>query len=173
MTSLLRGSVVAGAAALAVALATVLGLASPWPVLLVAAIAFARPLRPGVVGAVLVGAMSWWIAMAMRAAVLPDATSSEVLATVVAVLIVTVTAAATRERLPLLAGLGGIALLAGIYEPVFADAPTRFLTDSVLALGTVVVAVGLGSLAAVAADLLVGLGDRRGVTAGSGTRAVS
>lgn len=154
MSSLLRGTVVAGAAALVVVLSTAIGLSSPWPVLLIAAVAFARPFRPGVVGALFVGVVAWWIAMALRAGVLPDATSSEVLAVVLAVALVTVAAAVSRDRLPLWAGLAGSAVFAGLYEPVFADAPTHFLTDSVLALASVVVAIGAGAIAAVVADLV-------------------
>lgn len=152
LPSLLRGVVVAGAAGLVAALPSALGLTSPWPVLLVAAVAFARPLRPGPIAAVLLGSGSWWIAMALRAAVLPDATSSLVLAAVVAIAICTAVAAATREHVPLWASLAGIALFAALYEPAFADEPTKFLAQSTVALGSVVVAVGIGALAALLAD---------------------
>jgi hypothetical protein len=156
LPSFIRGAVVAGAAALVAAMPSTFGLTSVWPVLLVAAVAFARPLRPGPVLAVMIGAMSWWIGMALRAAVLPDATSSLVIAAVVAVGICTVAAAVSRERLPLWAGLIGIALFGAIYEPSFAAEPTMFLSQSVLALASVVVAIGLGTLAAIAADLVAG-----------------
>lgn len=164
LPSLVRGAVLAGAAGLVAALPSTLGLSSPWPVLLVAAVALARPFRPGAVGAVLVGAASWWLAIALRAGVLADTTSALVISAMVAVGLCTVVATATRERLPLWAALVGIAAFAGIYEPMFADAPTRFLTESALALASVVVAAGLGSLAAV---LATSLGD----TAGAARRA--
>ncbi len=150
----MRGAVVAGAAGLVAAVPTLLGLSSPWPVLLVAAVALARPLRPGAIGAVLVGAGAWWLGIALRAGLLPDATSSLVIAAIAAVAICVAVAAATGERLPLWASLVGIAAFGGIYEPTFAADPTHFLTDSVVALGAVVVAVGIGTLAAVLADLL-------------------
>lgn len=154
LPSLVRGAVVAGAAGLVAALPDTLGLTSPWPVLLVAAVAFARPLRPGPIAAVLVGAVAWWIAIALRAGVLADATSSRVIAAVVAVGLCTAVAVASRERLPLWASLVGIATFGALYEPLFADEPTKFLTQSTLALTTVVVAVGIGALTAVIADLL-------------------
>ena len=154
LPTLARGAVVAGAAGLVAALPSTLGLTSPWPVLLVAAVALVRPLRAGTIVAVLVGAGAWWLGIALRAGLLPDATSSLVIAAIVAVAVCVAVAAATGDRLPLWASLAGIAAFGGIYEPTFATDPTHFLTDSVVALGTVVVAVGLGTLAAVAADLL-------------------
>lgn len=154
MSSLLRGVIVAGAVALAVVLSTAIGLSSPWPVLLTAAVALVRPLRPGPIAALLVGALAWWVAVALRAGVLPDSTSSEVLAAVGAVAICTLAAAVSREWMPLWAGLAGAAVFAGLYEPVFADSPTHFLADSPLAFGSVVVAVGLGALAGALAGVV-------------------
>lgn len=156
LPSILRGVVVAGAAALVAALPSVFGLSSPWPVLLVAAVALARPLRPGLIIAFLIGSVSWWLGMALRAGFLPDATSSLVLAAVVAVAIPTIAATLTRERLPLWAGLAGIAVFAAFYEPTFAAEPTKFLAQSVIALASVVVATGLGAFTAIAAELLAG-----------------
>lgn len=160
LPSLLRGGVIAVAAGLVAALPATLGLSSPWPVLLVAAVALARPLRPGAIAAVLVGAAAWWLGIALRAGVLADTTSSLVIAAVVAVGVCTAAAVISRERLPLWAGLLGIAAFGGIYEPMFADEPTKFLTQSVLALASVVVAVGVGTLAAIAADLLTAASAR-------------
>lgn len=160
MSTLLRGVAIAGAAALAIAVPSVIGLSSPWPVLLVAAIAFARPGRPGVAGALLLGAVAWWAAMALRAGVLPDAVWSEIVAASVAIAVVVLAAMVSGDRLPLFAGLGGIAAFAGLYEPVFAAAPTEFLSASPLAFGAVVVAAGLGFLAATLADAVGGMSQR-------------
>ena len=157
MATLIRGAIVAGAVALAVVLSTVIGLSSPWPILLTAGVAVVRPARPGPIGALLVGAAAWWLAMALRAGVLPDTTTSAVLAAVLAVLVSTVVAAATGDRMPLWAGLAGSALFAGLYEPVFADSPTAFLAESPLAFGSVVVAVGIGALAAALIAVVEGL----------------
>lgn len=172
MITLLRGVVVAGVAALVVAVPAAIGLASPWPVLLVAGVAFARPARPGVAGAVLLGAVAWWAAMALRAGVLPDAAWAEVAAAVLAIAVCVTAAAASNDRLPLFAGLAGAATFAGLYEPVFADAPTQFLTSSPLAFGAVVVATGLGFLAAMLVELLVTLAGRDAVVS-VGTEGVS
>ncbi len=154
LPSLLRGAVVAGAAGLVAALPDTLGLTSPWPVLLVVAVALARPMHPGPIAAVVVGAAAWWIGMGLRAGVLADTTSSLVIAAVVAVLLCTAVAAVSGERLPLWASLVGIAAFGGIYEPMFAAEPTRFMSQSLLALATVGVAVGIGALTGVVADLL-------------------
>lgn len=164
MNTLLRGVAIAGATALVIALPTFLGLASPWPVLLVAAVAFVRPARPGTAAAVLIGAAAWWLAMALRAGVLPDATWSEVAAATVAIAVAVLAAVVSSERLPLFAGLAGIAAFAGIYEPVFAASPTAFLSESPLAFGSVVVATGLGFLTATLVDAVGGLSSRDQVT---------
>lgn len=160
MSTLLRGVVVAGVAALVIALPSVIGLDSPWPLLLAAAVAFARPTRPGIAGAFVTGAAAWWLAMALRAGVLPDAVWSEVVAAALAVGVCTIAALVSSERMPLFAGLAGIAAFAGIYEPAFAEAPTQFLSESPLAFGAVVVATGLGFLAATLVDMLGGLSRR-------------
>ncbi len=160
MNTLLRGVAVAGVTALVVALPTVLGLASPWPVLLVAGVAFARPARPSTAAALLVGAAAWWLSMALRAGVLPDATWSEIVAAVVAVSIVVLTALVSSDRIPMFAGLAGIAAFAGLYEPVFAAAPTEFLSASPLAFGAVVVATGLGILTATLVEVVGGISPR-------------
>ncbi len=173
MNTLLRGVVVAGVAALVIAVPMIVGLPSPWPVLLVAGVAFARPARPGSAVAVLIGAAAWWLAMALRAGVLPDATSSEILAAVVAIAIIVLAAAVSRDRLPLFAGLAGIGAFAGLYEPVFADAPTEFLAASPVAFGAVVMATGLAFLAAALVDLVAGLFSKRDQVTSLRTEAVS
>src|SRR5690606_88968 len=106
------------------------------------------------IAAVLVGAGAWWLGLALRAGLLPQTTSSLVIAAVVAVAVCTAAAVLSGERLPLWAGLVGIAVYGGLYEPLFADEPTKFMTQSTLALATVVVAVGLGTLTAIAAEML-------------------
>lgn len=169
LPTLLRGVVLAGVAALVAALSSTFGLTSAWPVLLVAAVAFARPIRPGAVIAVLIGAVAWWAGIAIRAGFLPDTKSALMISAVVAVAICTIAAAASRERLPLWAGFAGIALFAGIYEPIFAAEPTKFLAQSPLALASVVVAVGLGSLAAIVADLVAAARPQRTPAAASST----
>lgn len=172
MMTLLRGGVVAGLVALAVAVPSIFGLSSPWPLLLAAAVAFARPVRPGIAGAFLTGAVAWWFAMALRAGVLPDALWSEAVAATLAIGVCVLLAMVSSERLPLFAGLAGIAAFAGLYEPAFAEAPTRFLAESPLAFGAVVVATGLGFLAASLVDT-VGSLSRRDQVAPLHTEAVS
>lgn len=152
-STLVRGAVVALAAVLVVLASHLLGMPNPWPMLLAAGIALARPFDVGTVVATLVGAAAWWVGLALRVTLLPDTTSARVVAAVVAVLVVTAMAAASRDRLPLWAGLVGIGLFAALYEPIFAEQPTRFLTDSTLALASTVVAVAVGTLAAVLGEI--------------------
>lgn len=160
MLTLLRGVVVAGVAVLVVAVPSLFGLSSPWPVLLAAAVAFARPIRPGIAGSFLTGAAAWWLAMALRAGVLPDAVWSEVVAATLAIGVCVLVAVVSSERMPLFAGFAGIAAFAGLYEPAFASAPTQFLSESPLAFGAIVVATGLGFLAASVVDVVGGLSRR-------------
>lgn len=160
MTTLLRGVAVAGVVALAIALPSLTGLSSPWPLLLAAAVAFASPARVSAGLSMLLGAAAWWFAMALRAGVLPDALWAEVVVATLAIAIVVVAAAVSRERLPLFAGLAGLAAFAGVYEPLFAESPTAFLAASPLAFGAVVVAIGLGVLTASVVDAVGGLTPR-------------
>lgn len=160
MLTLFRGVAIAGVVALVVAVPSLTGLSSPWPLLLAAAIAFASPARVSAGLSMLLGAAAWWVAMALRAGVLPDAVWAQIAVATLAIGIVVAAAAISRERLPLFAGLAGIAAFAGVYEPVFAAAPTAFLVASPLAFGAVVVAVGLGILTASVVDVLGGQAPR-------------
>ena len=157
MNTLLRGVAVAGIVALAIAVPGLLGLTSPWPVLLVAAVAFARPARPGAAGALLLGAASWWLAMALRAGVLPDTAWAEMVAAAIAITIPVLAAMVSANRMPLFA----FWVTLGI--------PISFLGAVALSL---VVATGLGFLAASIADL-VGSPTPRDEFASLRTEAVS
>ena len=100
--------------------------------------------------------------MGLRAGLLRDTVSGEMIATVAAVAIVTIAAAASRERLPLWAALVGIGAFAGVYEPLFAAEPTLFATESPLAFASVVVATGIGALAGVLGNWIDALVQSRG-----------
>jgi hypothetical protein len=156
--TLLAGLLLAVLVVLLAAAGDLLSLAVTWPVLLGAAVA----LVPGTgiagrIGALLVGALAGWIAYALRAAVLPDLGVSVGISLAIAVLVVTAAAVASVERLPLWAGLTGVAAFAGLYDAAYRASPTDFLAQSTVALTTLLLAVALGA----AGGMLAGAGARR------------
>jgi hypothetical protein len=132
-----------------IALAAVSGLIALdpiWPVVLAAAVG----LVPGGeamtrVGAFIAGAAAAWVAFALRAAVLPDLSVAPGIALGVAIAIVTAVALASVGRLPLWAGLAGIAAMSGMYEMAFRAEPAAFLSESFVAVTSVVLAGALGT----------------------------
>jgi hypothetical protein len=92
-----------------------------------------------------------WLGYALRAGVLPDIPMGRAIAVVIVVSIVTAIATATANRLPLWAGFVGIATLLGSYETTFAATPTSFVSDSMTAVTTSLLAVSLGFIVSVLA----------------------
>jgi hypothetical protein len=93
-----------------------------------------------------------WLGYALRAGVLPDIPMGRAIAAVVVVSIVTATATATANRLPMWAGFVGVATLLGSYETTFAATPTSFVSDSMTAVTTSLLAVSLGFIVSVLAS---------------------
>lgn len=172
-STLVRGGIAALAVALTALAGSALGIADPWPVVLVLAVVLVPGgTTLGRVGAVLVGAVLGWVAIAVQAGFLPSTAASKLLVSVGAVVIVVLVAAATSERLPLWAGLAGYAVFAGTYLPTFEASPTAFLSDSPVAFVSVLLAIAIGAVAGVLADLLAPVGATPrpfspGVVAGS------
>jgi hypothetical protein len=102
-------------------------------------------------GAFLAGFAAAWLGYALRAGVLPDTSVGRAIAAVVVVSVVTAVATATANRLPMWAGFLGVAALAGSYETTFAATPTSFVSDSMTAVTTSVLAVAAGFLLSVLA----------------------
>ncbi|MPZ95063.1 MAG: hypothetical protein GEU96_09160 [Propionibacteriales bacterium] len=90
-----------------------------------------------------------WVSYGLRAAVLPDAPTGSAMAAGGAVVICVLVAVATSDRVPLWAGLLGIAAMAGTFEHTFDPATSRFMADSLAAVSTAGLAAALGYLAAV------------------------
>jgi hypothetical protein len=152
----MRGNLLCGLAlaVLAGALALVSGplsLQFTWPLLLGAAVALVSTRHlAGRVGAFVIGLAATWVGFALRAAVLPDIPAGRALAAAVPVLLVTVAAAASAGRLPLWAGLAGMAAYAGGYDAMFRASPSDFATQSVVAMTSVLLASAIGLLAGAA-----------------------
>ena len=151
---LIRGAVLALVAAVLALTGGALGIDTLWPVLLAAAIGLsAVPLSAGRAGAFVVGALVSWVALAVRAGLLPDMAVSQAIVVVLGIALITAIAAATADLAPLWAGLAGYAAFAAFYEPTFAASPTTFLADSAVALVTVLLATAFGFGAALLGDL--------------------
>ncbi|MCU1591285.1 MAG: hypothetical protein JWP11_2541 [Frankiales bacterium] len=103
-------------------------------------------------GGFLTGFAAAWLGYALRAGVLPDIPMGRAIAAVVVVAIVTVVATATANRLPLWAGFVGVTTLLGSYETTFAATPTSFVSDSMTAVTTSLLAAALGFFVAVLAS---------------------
>jgi len=100
-------------------------------------------------GGFLTGFASVWIGYALRAGVLPDIPMGRAIAAAVVVAIVTLVAVATANRLPMWAGFVGVATLLGSYETTFAATPTSFVSDSMTAVTTSLLAAAFGFLVTV------------------------
>ncbi len=148
--TLVRGGVVALIAAVVAFAGPMIGITTVWPALLAAAVGLAAVTTIGRAGAFVAGATVSWFTLAIRAGFLPDMAASRALAVIAAIALLTGLAVATRDRLPLWAGLAGYAAFAGLYEPQFAAAPTSFLVESPIALLVVLASAGIGFVIATA-----------------------
>lgn len=101
------------------------------------------------------GAAATWVSYAARAELLPDAPNGRAIAIFAVLLLVTALSAATFGRLPLWAGLLGVAGFSGSYEFTFLEQPEVFAAQSLVALTTLAFAVGAGyALTVVLAEVL-------------------
>ena len=158
---LIRGAVLALVAAILALAGGALGIDTLWPVLLAAAVgvAAASSLSVGRGAAFVGGIVVGWIAMAIRAGLLPDTAAAQAIVVVLGIAVITAIAAATADLAPMWAGLAGYAMFAAFYEPVFAASPTTFVADSAVALVTVLLASAFGFGAALLGDLAASFGS--------------
>lgn len=139
---------------------SILGADLPHTALLGAALGAVLGLVPdrtvlGRIGGFLAGFAAAWIGYALRAGVFPDIPMGRALAAVIVVGLVTGVAVASNGRLPLWSGLVGAGALLGAYEATFVATPTTFLSDSMTAVTTVVVAAAFGLLIASSVEELL------------------
>lgn len=126
-----------------------LALESLWPLFIAAAVAFVPGWSlAGRLGGFAVGVAAGWFAFFLRAGVLPDVPLGRALFLVIPLVVVAAVAGATRDRLPLWAGLAGFGMFGAAYHPVFAASPSDFLSQSIATLTTVLLAAGIGGAAA-------------------------
>ena len=151
----LIGAVVTLTAAFVAALGGTIGITNIWPVLLAVAVGLAGGVVTlGRIGALVVGTLAAWIALALDAGALPQTPLAAALAVLVGVGIVAAIAALTRDIAPLWAGLAGYAAFTGYYTPLYEANPTLFLTESPVALLTVLLAGGIGLTIAALAEMV-------------------
>ena len=100
--------------------------------------AFAR------LGAFAIGLVASWIGFILRAALMPDSEGGRAVAALITVAICLVAVAIIRTRLPLVAMLVGVALLAAAYETNFVANEAEVAQTSVDALTALAVAVAVG-----------------------------
>jgi hypothetical protein len=89
-----------------------------------------------------------WVGYAARAALLPDTSSGRAVAVGLVVVLCTLVAALSGDRLPLWSVLLGTAALAGGYEFTYAAAPPELMDTSASTATTLLLTVGIGFLAA-------------------------
>ncbi len=153
--SALIGAVVTLAAAFMAAIGDTLGITNIWPVLLAVAVGLAGGIVSlGRIGAFVVGTLAAWITLALGAGVLPQTPLGTALGVLVGVGIVAAVAALTRDVVPLWAGLAGYAAFTGYYWPLYDANPTLFLSESPVALLTVLLAGGIGLTIAAVAEMI-------------------
>lgn len=151
--SLVTGLCLAVFAAVIIGLSNLLGLDLEHVALVGAALGGVLGLVPhrptwGKPAGFLAGFLLAWLGFALRAAWLPDSSGGRAVAAFLVVALIAVVAALSGGRLPLWSGLVGAASIVGSYESVYTSAPSQFLSDSPAAATTVLLAVGLGYLAA-------------------------
>jgi len=110
----------------------------------------------GRLAAFLIGVVVAWLGYAVRAQFLPDVPAGEALALVIVVALITVMAVVSGGRFPMWAGLLGAAALFGAYEELYVAAPYNFLSESVIAISSLLVPVAMGFLVGIVTSSMWG-----------------
>ncbi|HET7072204.1 MAG TPA: hypothetical protein VFI40_15370 [Nocardioides sp.] len=152
-TTMLTGGVLVVAAVAIVMLSSTLGLEVESVALMGAATGAVIALVPDrtpqarLIG-FLVGFGASWLAYLVRAGFLPDTHAGHALAVGLVVIVCTLVAGLSRDRVPLWATLVGAAALTGSYETTYVEAPSQVLSTSASSSTSVLLAVALGFFAA-------------------------
>ena len=104
-------------------------------------------------GGFAVGFVASWIGFILRAALMPDSESGRAVAALITLAICLAAVAISRTRLPLVAMLIGVALLAAAYETNFVANEAEVAQTSLDALTALLVAVAVGFAVAVFAGM--------------------
>ena len=106
-------------------------------------------------GSFSIGFLVAWLGFALRAGWLPDIPLGRAIATAIVLALVTIATTVSYGRLPLWAGLLGVAAFSGGYETTFTNSPASFVNDSMTDATTIALAVALGFFATTLVDGLV------------------
>lgn len=160
LRTIIGGAVVAVCAGLLAFAGGSIGVSHVWPFLLAAGLALAAGSSVASRTAMTAGGALVGIAtMGLGAGFLPQTTVATAVTVVLAVVVLTIVAAISQGHLPLWAGLAGYGMFVGLYLPTFEASPTTFLSDAPVALLTVWLALGVGAVIAILADV-AGLAPR-------------
>lgn len=96
-----------------------------------------------------IGFVLAWMGYALRAGLLPDIAAARAIVVFGVIAVAMLVAIASGSRIPLWSILVGTAAMVGAYEQTYAAAPSLFVTDSVTAATTVLMAVAMGVLGSV------------------------
>jgi hypothetical protein len=148
-TTLLSGAVLTVASILVIVLSAGLGLDVESVALMGAATGAVVALVPhhtpqARLGGFLIGFAASWVGYLVRAGFLPDTTAGHATAVAVVVVLCTLVAAASRDRIPLWSTLLGAAVLAGSYETTYIEAPSQVLSTSTSSSTSVLLAFAFG-----------------------------
>ncbi|QIK67221.1 hypothetical protein G7072_13485 [Nocardioides sp. HDW12B] len=151
-TSLLVGLSLALTAAVAVVVSSLFDLQIESVALLGAATGAVLALVPDTtplarMGGALLGVLASLVGFALRAAELPDTAGGRAVAVVVVILLCTVVAVVSRQRIALWAPLLGAAAFAGAYERVYAVAPAELPDTALTTVTALLMALAVGFLA--------------------------
>jgi hypothetical protein len=162
----ITGAVVALLVALLAVVGSALGITTLWPILLAVAVGIAAGhLTLGRAAAFILGIVVSWVVMAIGAAALPQTGVADAIAVIIGVAILTGVTVVSGGRAPLWASLAGYATFAAFYEPIYAANPTLFLSESPVAMVTVLLAAALGIAIASIVELVTAAAPERQVVA--------
>lgn len=102
----------------------------------------------------LIGFIVSWVAFGLQAALLPQVVLSQIIGATVVIVIVTLVAGLSRNKMPFWALLLGSATMVGAYQTQFENAPQNFLTQSVTSAGGTLIGVALGLIVAFIMELV-------------------
>ncbi|NQU36128.1 MAG: hypothetical protein HQ526_00850 [Actinobacteria bacterium] len=112
---------------------------------------------PGVrIGAFFLGFFIGALGYLFRAAVLPDSYLAQGIAAFFGIMIVTLICGLTRGRLPFWGAILGLIAITGAYNATFTAAPYDFIQSALATIGSLLLCAGVGMLAIVLGQLIVG-----------------
>jgi hypothetical protein len=95
-----------------------------------------------------IGFLLAWVAFGVQAAILPQTVGSQILSSGLVIVIVTLIAGLSRDRVPFWSLLLGTAAMVGAYQTSFENAPQNFLSESLVSANGTLFGVAVGLIVA-------------------------